>query len=54
MALMTISRFEQFRGQLDAMYSDLESHQSCLEHESPEYWKIQDYKAAIADLMNMA
>ena len=50
---MNANRIKTFKIQLDTMFNELDQHQSTLEEGSYQYWKIQDFKAAISDLMNL-
>lgn len=50
--VLTQQEVNAFKRQAIAFDAKLESHQRALEHESPQYWKIQDIKAKLADLIN--
>lgn len=53
MANLTTNDTNKFRVQIDAMYVAYELHQETLEFQSPQYWKIQDIKCKLAELMEV-
>ena len=51
---VTTSEMNQFKSQVDKFHERIEEHQDYFtEAGTKEYWKLQDIKCKIAELMNM-